>query len=133
MGYTTWFDGEFVTDREMNEDLINKINKFAEERHCKGDDFPDVNDHSGYPGYWCNWKATSSTSIGWNDAEKFYNYDAWLVYIIEHFMKPNDIKLNGEVSWQGEDSEDFGLLIVEDNTVYVRYGIKEYGEKQLVK
>lgn len=127
MGYTTWFNGAFETNKEMSVELIDKINKFAEERHCNGNDYPDINYHSGYPGYWCNWVATSPNTIEWNDAEKFYDYDQWLIYIIENFLEPNGIALDGEVSWEGEDSDDFGILVVKNNKVYARYGVKEYG------
>lgn len=129
MGYTTWFDGYFETDERMSAELVNKINEFSEERHCNSNSY---NDHTGYPGYWCNWYASSPTTIQWNGAEKFYDYESWLIYIIDKFMKPNGIVLNGEVEWNGEGKDDFGLLIVEDNVVYVRYGYISYGDKELI-
>lgn len=131
MGYSTYFTDEFETNKEMSDDLIEKINTFSKSRHCNGNGYP--NDHSGFPGYWCDWVATSSKTIGWDGAEKFYDYDEWLVYIIKHFLEPNGILLNGEVYWEGEESDDFGILLAEDNRVYVRYGIKEYADKKLVE
>jgi hypothetical protein len=58
-------------------------------------------------------------SIEWDGGEKFYEYEDWLIYIICNFLVPNGYILNGEVSFQGEDSEDAGTLIVKDNVLYL--------------
>ena len=34
--------------------------------------------------------------------------------------------LNGEILFEGEDSEDFGVIVVTDNHVEVNYGIRVY-------
>ena len=83
---------------------------------------PDILDYnsppSGQPGLWCQWAVNDlGTVIEWNGAEKFYNYVEWLAYLIEHFLKPWGYKLNGEVSWIGEDPDDRGKIIVGDNVV----------------
>jgi hypothetical protein len=73
---------------------------------------------TGQPGLWCQWVPTEDgTGIGWNGAEKFYNYVEWLDYLIKHFLKPWGLVLNGEVEWQGEDQGDVGKIIVKDNVV----------------
>lgn len=53
----------------------------------------------------------------WNGMEKFYNYEEWLRYLIEHFFDPWGYVLNGSVDWQGEDSDDKGELKIADNRV----------------
>lgn len=86
---------------------------------------PDIIDYNeppqGQHGLWCEWEpvtcADGSDGIGWSGAEKFYYYTAWLEYLIEHFLAPWGYKLSGEVTWQGEDSDDSGTIYAKDNKV----------------
>jgi hypothetical protein len=64
--------------------------------------------------------------LGWDGNEKFYHYIEWLQYLIQHFFEKWGIKLNGEVEWQGEDSSDFGKIIVTDNVVEILNGERNY-------
>jgi len=87
---------------------------------------PDIIDYnrqpSTQPGLWCDWIVSDDLeSIEWNGMEKFYDYDKWLIYIIDNFLKTNGYILNGEVEFQGEDEDDSGYLIVEDNNVSITY------------
>lgn len=77
----------------------------------------DVIDHntppSGQPGLWCQWIPNEDgTTIGWDEGEKFYDYIEWLQYITLHFLTPWGYGLNGEVTWNGEESDDFGKIVV---------------------
>jgi hypothetical protein len=70
------------------------------------------------PGLWLQWVVNADrTEVQWDGGEKFYNYVEWLEYVIEHFLTRWGYVLNGEVRWQGEDPDDVGVLVVEDNTV----------------
>jgi len=70
------------------------------------------------PGLWCKWAPTpDGARIEWNGMEKFYDYTAWLEYLIDHFLEPWGYKLNGEVTWKGEDPTDMGRIYVKDNKV----------------
>jgi hypothetical protein len=70
------------------------------------------------PGLWCQWiPADDGTAIFWNEAEKFYFASAWLQYICTQFLIPWGRKLDGEVTWQGEDPEDIGTIFVQANKV----------------
>jgi hypothetical protein len=74
----------------------------------------------GQPGLWCQWvPSEEGTAILWNGMEKFYYYIEWLEYLIEHFLKPWGYRLNGVVTWQGEEEEDRGRIIVVDNVMTV--------------
>jgi hypothetical protein len=64
--------------------------------------------------------------LGWNNAEKFYEYVEWMRYLIEHFLAPWGYVLNGEVTWQGEDDHDMGKIILENNTVTTKKGRISY-------
>lgn len=70
------------------------------------------------PGLWCQWTPNESgDSILWDDGEKFYNYTEWLVYLIDHFLKPWGYTLNGSCAWQGGEDDDRGNIYVKDNRV----------------
>ena len=75
---------------------------------------------AGQPGLWCQWVPTEdSTAILclWDECEKFYNYNEWIVYLIENFLKPWGYSLTGNVDWEGEDNADFGTIFIQDNDV----------------
>jgi len=77
----------------------------------------------GQPGLWCQWIPTDDRhGIVWDCGEKFYEYTAWLAYIIEHFLEPWGFRLDGEVTWQGESPDDIGKLTVKNNMVYENAG-----------
>lgn len=79
------------------------------------------------PGLWCQWVPSADGSeIMWDGGEKFYHYDAWLEYIIDNFLEPQGYTVNGEAYWYGEDSDDVGKLVVEDNCVEAKYGSVSY-------
>lgn len=78
------------------------------------------------PGLWCQWRLDDETTLSWDGSEKFYNYIEWLQYLIVHFFEPWGIKVNGEVTWQGEDSNDMGKIIVTDNVIEIYEGEVEY-------
>lgn len=80
---------------------------------CEGNKPPP-----GQPGLWCEWVPTADDcGVKCDEGENFYNYVEWLVYLIEHFLKPWGYTLNGEVEWQGEESGDMGKIAVAGNAV----------------
>jgi hypothetical protein len=81
------------------------------------------NVENGQPGLWCQWILSSDgTTLEWDGGEKFYNYVEWLQYLIKHFFEPWGIKLIGEITWNGEDREDIGKIVVDENNVTVLNG-----------
>jgi hypothetical protein len=94
-----------------------------------------IGDGKCVPGLWCQWtiqdggdhgEEDGTQVLAWDGGEKFYEYIAWLKYYINKFFEPWGIKLNGEVTWEGEDSEDFGKIVVVDNVVKILEGKKVY-------
>ncbi len=72
----------------------------------------------GQPGLWCQWIPNDDgTAIVWDEGEKFYMYVDWLHYIVTHFLMPWGYTLNGECSWQGDESNDRGVIYVKDNQI----------------
>ena len=77
----------------------------------------------GQPGLWCQWRPNDDgTAIEWDEGEKFYNYTEWLDYLLEHFLVPWGYVLNGEVTWQGDERNDIGMIVVVDNVVEIKEG-----------
>lgn len=72
----------------------------------------------GQPGLNCQWVPTEDgRAIIWDNGEKFYNYAEWLEYLVEHFLKPWGYTLHGEVAWQGDDSDDQGVIYADGHRV----------------
>lgn len=113
MGYNTDFEGSFAFDEELDQETLDRINKFADERH----------EGKGFPGIWCQWVVTDDGKVlKWDENEKFYNYVEWLQYIIDNIVKPKGYVINGSVEWTGEERGDYGLIEVKDNIVTTKKG-----------
>jgi hypothetical protein len=79
---------------------------------------------STQPGLWCQWViGGNNDELMWDEGEKFYDYVEWLEYMIDNFFEPLGYVLNGDISWEGEESDDVGVIHVEDNIVDVEYGV----------
>ena len=81
------------------------------------------------PGLWCQWiigtdLQSNGINLAWDGGEKFYCYEEWLDYLIDNFFEPLGYVLNGDIEWQGEESDDFGIIHVKDNFVEMQYGIR---------
>jgi hypothetical protein len=75
------------------------------------------------PGLWCQWVPTEDgDGLEWDGGEKFYNYIEWMEYIIEKLLKPWGYTVNGEIEWFGEDYDDRGIIVVENNDVDSKIG-----------
>jgi hypothetical protein len=75
----------------------------------------------GQPGLHCQWMPNDDgTAIVWDGGEKFYYFTEWVEYIIKHFLGPWGYILNGRMTWQGEDEEDTGTILVVENAVEIR-------------
>ena len=85
----------------------------------------------GQPGLWCQWIITEDSELKWDGGEKFYCYEEWLDYLIDNFFEPLGYVLNGDIEWQGEESDDFGIIHVVDNMVEMQYGIKVISMSEL--
>ncbi|MCI0560126.1 MAG: hypothetical protein MN733_16680 [Nitrososphaera sp.] len=85
-----------------------------------GDDILDNNEPpSTQPGLWCQWlPSEDGNAIVWDCGEKFYDYIEWLQYMIDNFITRWGYKLNGSLTWQGEDEHDRGEIRVINNHIY---------------
>lgn len=86
------------------------------------------------PGLWCDWTPCwDGCCLSYNGYEKFYNGTRWLIYLIEHFLRPGayarasglaqfaefgfDHYLDGIIAGCRRDNKELFLIRVEDNQV----------------
>ena len=88
----------------------------------------DLNSPSStQPSLWCQWVLTEDgTQLKWDGGEKFYDYVEWMEYMIKNFFAPWGIKLNGTITWSGEDSDDIGSIKVVNNKVTTKVATIRY-------
>jgi hypothetical protein len=146
MGYTTDFEGRFQIEPPLLMEDQAFLTEFAQVRHVKRNVGPEYGIEGEFyvkdettgvldynkppktqPGLYCQWVPTENGSeLEWDGGEKFYEYEKWLVYIIDKILKPRGYVLSGEVEWQGEDSSDFGKLVVKNNELTIKKGKKVF-------
>lgn len=126
MGYTTNFIGQFDLDKQLSLDDYNIL------KHM-GEDYEDSK--PGQPDSYCQWVPTEDgRGIKWNEGEKFYKYEEWLQWIIDHVLSPRGYILTGSVAYQGEEVGDSGMLVITDGKVSCdKYDPSTASVKELVK
>ena len=163
MGYTTDFEGSVSIEPPLSVQEFTFLKRFSETRRMnrragpyfvdgtgmagQGND-SDIIDHNspprGQPGLWCQWVPNEDgTALVWNGAEKFYEAERWMKYLIDHFLAPNPLAgpelpfltghvLNGTIEAQGEESDDRWDLVVETNDVFVAPYAKVPGARKKI-
>jgi hypothetical protein len=149
MGYTTEFTGAFQLNKPLNAETKEFLMRLSRTRRMKRNVVPEygvegefyvngtgmagqdrdatIVDYnkppSTQPSLWCDWIPTDDgLFIEWNGGEKFYNYVEWITYIVDKILKPHGYILSGEVTWQGEDSYDRGMIVAKDNVITTKTG-----------
>lgn len=152
MGYDTSFNGTLTVTPPLNEHEATFLTDFTETRHTSTEHGPlDIsagwnargNDpQHGKPEIWCHWVADDDGNLVWDEQEKTYGHDQWLVWLIERLFGPNsrdfvqahagederlqhftsDHVINGYVEAQGEDYDDRWRIKVTDNVVETQTG-----------
>lgn len=164
MGYTTIFYGGIELDPPLNDEEVAYLREFAGSRRMDRKSGPYTTgegdygmDHSedvidgnkpplGQPGLWCQWVPGDSdpSVIEWDGGEKFYEAEAWMRYILQHFINPDPVAkkrcpetfdflqghtANGFIECQGDDQEDRWAIDVTDGVVTTLPGRVVYGDK----
>lgn len=152
MGYTTDFTGRFTLNKPLDDDTYTFLDKFNRSRRMarnRGPEYgvegefyvdgadqdteyraPDIIDHNTpprtQPGLWCKWMPSDDRlGIEWDEGEKFYSYTEWLAYLIKQILAPRGYVLSGQVEWQGEEPDNFGVITVEKNQILVQKGQRQ--------
>lgn len=160
MGYSTDFQGRFDLDRELDNETHELLEGLATTRRMKrkvdgkygvegefyiygsgqlgqNPDDATILDYNRppatQPGLWCQWTPTADKKgLQWDGGEKFYSYVEWLKYLIDSVLAPRNYVLNGQVYWQGEDSDDRGRIDVKDNKIAIMHATVTYQERKYV-
>ena len=154
MGYTTDFEGGFNITPNLSQKDNEFLTKFSETRRMarnvgpeygiEGEFYVDGTGWAGQdsdknvinynrppstqPGLWCQWIPTDDgCELVWDVGGKFYNYVEWLDYLIDKILAPRGYTLNGECQWFGEERDDVGVIVVENNIVTTKVGKLTYG------
>ncbi len=118
MGYSTNFTGRFDLDKQLTLDDYRIL------KGLEGFDPRDCEEAAGVealPDSYCQWGPTEDgRGVAWDGSEKFYKYTEWLQYIINKILAPKGYVLTGQVAFQGEDTGDCGIIIIEDGKVFSR-------------
>ena len=76
-----------------------------------------------FPSIWCDWGVSDDgATFGWSGAEKFYNYEGWLRFLITHFFVPWGVRIDGSIEFCGEDDEQHGVISTAGDAVGVVCG-----------
>src|SRR5574344_571405 len=113
MSYSIKFYG-FLQLNKIDVNALNMINWLHKNRHTDDD----------YPSIWCDWKVNKLGRISWDGNENSYVMDKWIKFIIDNILSKSNIKVNGKVYYTGEDKNDFGIIIVNNNDIEVHGNIK---------
>jgi hypothetical protein len=75
---------------------------------------------AGQPGLWCKWEPNENgTTMRWSGIEKFYDYEEWIQYLMDHFLTPWGYKLSGRVDYQGENEDDKGFIMIYNGRTFL--------------
>ena len=105
MGYITEYRGELETSKPLTSKQVQIINDWCSKRH----DGHDI-------GIWCDWIASTSTTIEAVDG-KNYNDTDWLRYLITNYFDKWGVTLNGDIQFRGEEFGDDGVIECIDSIV----------------
>jgi hypothetical protein len=149
LGYSTEFKGSFKLNKKLDKETLTFLQKFNESRRVArnvdpeygiegelyvdgSDDFDESMDKNiidynrppkTQPSLWCQWRPNNAgTAIEWDGNEKFYCYKEWIAYLIRTVLSPKGYYLTGVVTWQGEDDDDKGRILIDRSFVTVKNG-----------
>jgi hypothetical protein len=109
MGYTTEFKGAFDLDAPLTLEQAGLLRMLAADE-AEEEDWERFDRH---PEGYFQWTVTKDRQhIVWDGNEKFYDYDEWLQWLIDGLLTAWGRTLSGQVEYQGESRDDWGLLKV---------------------
>jgi hypothetical protein len=74
------------------------------------------------PYLWCHWTVSDTgADLYVYQTEYDWTYIQWLSYLIDHFFQPWGVRVEGTVTWSGEDSTDIGKITIENNGITTEY------------
>jgi hypothetical protein len=118
MGYTTKFTGHIALSRALTIQEAKQLLEFNED--------PDLIQDGVHPERsYLQWVPSESLdAIVWDQNEKFYDYEAWLYWLLE-WLGTRGVNGSGKLNWRGECQDDIGRITVIDSIVSVEKGAKQ--------
>jgi len=114
MGYRSHFRGTFQLSERPSEETINRVNNYGQ-----------------YNEDYDPWEIDGNEVGIYGEEIKGYDRLPNLKRLVS-LLDTEGITVNGEVEWEGEEHDDFGIMIVKNNVVYVKEGYQEFHEPVLL-
>jgi len=122
MGYYVFYSGEVSVSPPLSEEDAAVVRAFVNHERTEVTEslFAAINasvepDLPGYSGLLD--VSEDRASLVPEEDESNHGLRLWLKLLAEHFLTPKGYVLNGEVFWDGRDSDDAGCIFVKDNQV----------------
>jgi hypothetical protein len=122
MGYYVYYSGEVSVSPALSEEDAAVVRAFVNHERTEVTESlfaaidasvePDLPGYSGLLDV-----SEDRASLLPEEDESNHGLRLWLKLLAEHFLAPNGYVLNGEVFWDGRDSDDSGCIFVKDNQV----------------
>ena len=132
------FTGSIKINKRLDDDTYNLLVGLSKTRRMKranlaaefgcdgefyvGSDDSTVVDYSTkpstQPSLWLQWRIQDDhQTIKWDEGEKFYCYEEWMVYIIEKILKPRGYICTGKILTLWDLTGPTKILLVTNNQV----------------
>jgi hypothetical protein len=122
MGYYVYYSGEISVSPPLSEEDAAVVRAFVNSERTESTQsiFAAIADSAepDLPGYDGLLEVSGDrASLVPEEEESHHGVRLWLKLLAEHFLAPKGYVSNGEVLWEGEDSDDAGCIYVKDNRV----------------
>jgi hypothetical protein len=140
MGYSVFFEGSLAIEPALTPEQVHTLTVFArtgrtprvsseapatqivgesfvmqvtEDAHFENASADGLSERlEGQPSRYCCWRPTpDGRSLEWDGCEKFGQYEPWTRFLIETFFAPWERRLEGRISWRGEDGATGALVV----------------------
>ena len=113
MGYSVYYNGEIDISPELSDEHATLLDEALTKSNPALLGITAEDGQGLYHG--CDWQLSGGRlSV---EGESRGEQDEWLRLLIVRFFQPNGYALSGEVSWEGDQSGDTGVIHVDDNRV----------------
>src|ERR1700688_2227932 len=113
MGYSVYYNGEIDISAELSDEHATLLDEALTKSNPALLGITAEEGQGLYHG--CDWQLSGGRlSV---EGESRGEQDEWLRLLIVRFFQPNGYTLSGEVSWEGDQSGDTGVIHLDDNRV----------------
>ena len=136
MGYQTLFWGDIFVHPPLHGELFEIVSSLTQKRHCIGATPADPSFNQpppGIPSLWCDWIPSKEGDRLRIRGKRPYRYVEWLTLLADKILFPHGRRLHGMISWQGEHSEDKGLITALGSKIVVDGSVTQTGANPFVE